>query len=201
MEEALVWAVPSSQASKRVEGSPPAHAANVGFMGAESEIKPGNRKATPQESLEPGKEKPQFSPCHYPCSLSQCCLPCLLAATTVILSPAPPSHDDLEPKGGAREAEVSFSPWSSGFVGHISCISSLLLFYESESLYPAGLSPSLLGSLNLGGETEVKRGLWLSESPKLNSDASTLPFQALLTQFIKQKCEPLCPPLHLCEMG
>ena len=77
----------------------------------------------------------------------------------------------------------------------------LLLFSESESLYPAGLSPSLLGSLNLGGETEVKRGLWLSESPKLNSDASTLPFQALLTQFIKQKCEPLCPPLHLCEMG
>ena len=85
----------------------------------------------------------------------------------------PSSHDDLEPKGGAREAEVS-SPWSSGFLGHISCVSSLLLFSESESLYPSGLSPSLLGSLNLGGETEVKRGLWLSESPKLNSDASTL---------------------------
>ena len=123
-EEALVWAIPSSQASRRVEGSPPAHATSVGFMGAESEIKPGNRKATPQESLEPGKEKPQVSPCHYPCSLSQCCLPCLLAATTVILSPAPPSRDDLEPKGGAREAEVSFSPWSSGFLGHISCVSS-----------------------------------------------------------------------------
>lgn len=90
MEEALVWAVPSSQAARRVEGSPSAPAATVGFMGAESEIKPGNRKATPQGSLEPGKEKPQVSPCHYPCSLSQCCLPCLLAATTVILSPASP---------------------------------------------------------------------------------------------------------------
>lgn len=89
MEEALGWAVPSSQAARRVEGSPPAHAASVGFMRAESEIKPGNRKATPQGSLEPGREKPQVSHCHYPCSLSQCCLPCLLAATTVILSPAP----------------------------------------------------------------------------------------------------------------
>ena len=126
---------------------------------------------------------------------------CSYNSNPITRAPPPPSHDDLEPKGGAREAEVSFSPWSSGFLGHISCVSSLLLFSESESLYPAGLSPSLLGSLNLGGETEVKRGLWLSESPKLNSDTSTLPFQALLTQFIKQKCEPLCPPLRLCEMG
>lgn len=34
----------------------------------------------------------------------------------------------------------------------------------------------------------------LSESPELNSDASTLLVQALVTQFIKQKCEPLTLP-------
>lgn len=88
---------------------------------------------------------------------------------------------DLDQKVGAREAKIPFPSWSYSFLNHISCISFLLLSSESESQYPAGLSPSLSGSLKLGGETEVRRGPWLSESLELNSDAYTLPFQTLLT--------------------
>lgn len=169
-------------------------------MEAESEIKPGNRKGTPKGLWNREGEAPGL-----PLSLSLFLLLVLssLPAWSYYSNPTthPTSHADLDQKGGAGEAEISFPPWSYSFLGHISCISSLRLSSESESPYPAGLSPALSGSSNLGGETEVKKGLWVSESPKLNSNASTLPFQALLTQFIKQKCEPPCPPLCLCEMG
>lgn len=107
-------------------------------------------------------------------------LPCLFGVITVILSLFSPDAD-LDQKGGARVAKIPFPPWSYSFLSHISCISFLLLSSESESQYPAGLSPSLPGSLKLGGETEVRRGPWLTESLELNSDAYTLPFQSLLT--------------------
>ena len=71
---------------------------------------------------------------------------------------------DLDQKGEAREAEIPFLPGIiASWVTFPAFLSSSCPL-ESESPYPSGLSSSLSGSLNLGGETEVRGRALLCES-------------------------------------